>query len=101
MNDTFTNKDGNTVVTLSSHAARSKLVQVITESFPQSSIQQPKEKQPTISISGIKSEMTAKSLSETIRRLYPEIKSLADAGETFSIISIIKQKNSTDANPLY
>ena len=101
VNDTFTNKDGNTVVTLSSQAARSKLVQVITESFPQSSIQQPKEKQPTISISRIKSEMTAESLSETIRRLYPEIKSLADAGETFSIMSIRKQKNSTDATPLY
>ena len=101
VNNAFTNKDGNTVVTVSSQAARSKLVKAITDSYPQSSLQQPKEKLPTISISGIKSEISTESLTEHIMKLYPEIKSLIDSGETFSVMSVRKQRNCSEENKLF
>ena len=101
IDNTFTNRNGETVVTASSQADRVKLVEALTQRFPDSKLKQPKEKLPTVSISGIKEDIQPESLSASIMKLYPEIKSLTDSGETFSVISVRKQRNHSIDNPLF
>ena len=97
-NNTFTNREGNIVVTLASQAERTKLMSAIKQDFPDSDIRKPLEKMPTISIAGIKEEITPDKLNDKVMKLYPEIKSLVDSGETFSVLSVRKQRNHTDDN---
>ena len=100
-NNTFKNKDGHTVVTLASQANRTKLVSALKHDYPQSDLRQPKVKLPTISISGIKGEITADLLKGQIMKLYPEIQSLVESGETFTVLSVRKQRNYSDENKLH
>ena len=100
-NNTFKNKDGNTVITLSSQAERTKLMNAIKQDFPQSDVRQPKEKIPTISVAGIKGEITPEKLKDQIMMLYPEIKSLVDSGESFDVLTVRKQRNHTDENKFH
>ena len=100
-NNTFKNKDGHTVVTLASQANRTKLVSALKHDYPHSDLRQPKVKLPTISISGIKGEITADLLKGQIMKLYPEIQSLVESGETFTVLSVRKQRNYSDENKLH
>ena len=101
VDNTFENKKGETVITLSSQADRTKLVHSISEKFPQSNLKQPITKLPTISISGIRDEIKPDDLYETIMKLYPDIKSLINSGETFSVLSVRKQRNHQTEKPLF
>ena len=101
VNNTFSNKSGQTVVTTSSPADRSKLVQAINESFPATTLQQPKDKLPTISISGIRSDMAPENLSENIMKVNSEVKTLVDTGESLSILAVKEQRNSSPSNKLF
>ena len=101
VNNTFENKAGEIVITTSSQADRTKLVHSISEKFPQSNLKQPLTKLPTISISGIRDEIEPDDLYATIMKLYPDIKSLIDSGETFSVLSVRKQRNHQTEKPMF
>ena len=100
-NNTFKNREGNTVITLSSQQDRSKLVNAIRENYPDSDIRQPNEKLPTISIAGIKEDISPDTLRDQILKVYQEVKDLVDAGETFNVLSVKQQRNSSGVNKLY
>lgn len=100
-NNTFKNREGNTVITLSSQQDRSKLVNAIKENYPNSDIRQPNEKLPTISIAGIKEDISSDTLRDQILTVYQEVKDLVDAGETFTVLSVKQQRNYSGANKLY
>ena len=101
INNTFTNKNGDTVVTTSSQDDRAKLVKVINDQFPNSSVKQPKVKMPTISIAGIRSMVEPEEFNNQILQLHPDINSLVNAGETFSVLAVRKQKKSPNDIDLY
>ncbi|KAL5257488.1 hypothetical protein ACHWQZ_G012433 [Mnemiopsis leidyi] len=100
-NNTFKNKEGNTVITLSSQQDRSKLVNAIKENYPNSDIRQPNEKLPTISIAGIKEDISPDLLRDQILKVYQDVKNLVDAGETFTVLSVKQQRNYSGVNKLY
>ena len=78
-----------------------KLESAIKEDFPNSDVRKPRELMPTISISGIKEEITPDRLNDQVMKLYPEIKSLVDSGETFQVLTVRKQRNYTNENQFH
>ena len=101
LNNTFKNKSGNTVVTASSQADRCKLVEAINHKFPHSNLKQPKDKLPTISVSGIRTCMEKEDLEKQLLEFYPEIKSLKISGETFDVLGVRKQRNVINDTELF
>ena len=86
---------GETVFVLPSENDAATLQSKITESFPNTTVRKKQQLLPTISIANIEEELSSDELKKRVINCHPEIKQCINNGETFNVLSVRKQKNST------
>ena len=92
----YINHDKKTVIVLPTEKDCNALKAKISSVIPTVTTHTPPDRLPTISISNIQSEFTEAELTAAIFQSHPDIKSLVDAGNSFSVMKVKKQlKNNT------
>ena len=108
----YVNKNGKTVYVCPTDSDCNKLNSTLSTSIPHMKLHKPPDKLPTISVANLEENFTDPDphftgpdrflpLVDAVYHSHPDIKSLADAGETLSVIMIKKQKKSPEDNPKF
>ena len=96
INRKYTNKNsGETVFVLPTKTDAVSFKSKFAESFPDVNLREKQPLQPTISVSNINEEISADDLKNRVINCHPEVKQFTDQGDTFNVLKIQKQKNST------
>ena len=91
----YVNKKGEIVVVCPTTADRENLVSKVTQELPELKTHQPPDRLPTISVANLTEKYSEKSLQDLILQSHPEIKTLTEQGEKFSVLKVKPQiKNS-------
>ena len=88
----YSNKSGDRIFVVASDEDRKKLSSKLSEEFPESQVQQPPERLPTISVSNILEEMQPDILKQKIFAMHSELKDLVENGEKFEVLNVRKQR---------
>jgi hypothetical protein len=85
------NKKGETVIVLPSEKDRDTLSQSLADN--KVTTRTPTERLPTISVAHLPKEFTKEDLRDVIFEKMPDIKSLTDNGETFTVLRVKEQRS--------
>ena len=88
----YSNKSGDRILVVTSDEDRKKLSSKLTDAFPESQVQQPPERLPTISVSNILEEIQPETLKQKIFTMHSELKDLVEDGEKFEVLYVKKQR---------
>jgi hypothetical protein len=88
----YNNKLGDRVLVVSSESDRQKLSSKLSQAFPESQVQQPPERLPTISLSNIQENINPEKLKNNILSLNSEISNLIDDGDRFEVLYVKPQR---------
>ena len=88
----YNNRLGDRVLVVSSESDRQKLSSKLSQAFPESQVQQPPERLPTISLSNIQENINPEKLKNNILSLNSEISNLIDDGDRFEVLYVKPQR---------